>query len=197
MASTLALDDMPAINHDITFNNLSEAREELASLLVNDGIISDPTACFSRSSNAWAPAATTQKPEFIVLPNSTEDVSAIMRICSRRRIPVTAYAGGTSITGALISTRGGICIDFSRMNKIIDIHAEDMDVVVQPGVGWQDLNHILKQRELFFPPDPGPGARIGGMVRYISPQPFGLGPPNRGFRYPRAARVLTLIAMEL
>ena len=87
-----------------------------------------------------------------------------MIICHRRRIPVTGYSGGTSLDGALASTRGGICIDFSRMNRIIQLHEKDMDVVVQPAVGWEDLNEMLAERNLFFPPDPGPGAQIGGMI---------------------------------
>lgn len=89
-----------------------------------------------------------------------------MKVCSRRRIPVTAFSGGTSFSGALVATRGGVCLDFKRMNQVLAVHAEDMDVVVQPAVGWQELNALLAGRRLFFPPDPGPGARIGGMVRW-------------------------------
>ena len=79
-------------------------------------------------------------------------------------MPVTAYSGGTSMPGALAATRGGICIDFNRMNKVLAVHQEDMDVVVQPAVGWEDLNVHLGGYNLFFPPDPAPGAKIGGMV---------------------------------
>ncbi len=68
--------------------------------------------------------------------------------------------------GALAATRGGICIDFNRMNKILAVHQEDMDVVVQPAVGWEDLNVRLGEHNLFFPPDPAPGAKIGGMVNF-------------------------------
>ena len=53
------------------------------------------------------------------------------------------------------------------MQKIVAIHCEDMDVVVQPGIGWQELNAVLEKQGLFFPPDPGPGARIGGMVSIL------------------------------
>lgn len=87
-----------------------------------------------------------------------------MKVCHRRRIPVTAYSGGTSLEGHFAATRGGICIDFSRMDKIIALHKDDLDVVVQPAVGWENLNEELGAQGLFFPPDPGPGAMIGGMV---------------------------------
>ena len=100
----------------------------------------------------------------IVYPESTEEVSAIMKICHSRRIPVTGYSGGTSLEGHFAPTRGGVCIDFARMSKILKLHKEDMDVVVQPAVGWEMLNAELEKDNLFFPPDPGPGAMIGGMV---------------------------------
>ncbi|RDW72959.1 FAD-binding protein-2 [Coleophoma cylindrospora] len=103
-------------------------------------------------------------PFLIVYPDSTEEVSKIMKVCHQRQIPVTGYSGGTSLEGHFAATRGGICIDFGRMNNIVKLHKEDMDVVVQPAVGWQDLNEELAKDNLFFPPDPGPGAMIGGMV---------------------------------
>lgn len=105
-----------------------------------------------------------ERPFVVVYPASTEEVSAIMKVCHRRSIPVTAYSGGTSLEGHFAPTRGGLCIDFRRMNNIITLHKEDMDVVVQPAVGWEDLNEELGKENLFFPPDPGPGAKIGGMV---------------------------------
>jgi len=105
-----------------------------------------------------------EKPFMVLYPASTEEVSAIMKICHTRRIPVTGYSGGTSLEGHFAPTRGGICVDFARMDKIIQLHKEDMDVVVQPAVGWEMLNAELEKDNLFFPPDPGPGAMIGGMV---------------------------------
>jgi len=103
-------------------------------------------------------------PFLVIFPATTDEVSKIMKICHRRRIPVTGYSGGTSLEGHFAATRGGICIDFGRMGKILQLHKEDMDVVVQPAVGWQKLNDELEKDNLFFPPDPGPGAMIGGMV---------------------------------
>jgi D-lactate dehydrogenase (cytochrome) len=87
-----------------------------------------------------------------------------MKVCHERLIPVTPYSGGTSLEGHYAPTRGGVCIDFGRMNRILELHKEDLDVVVQPAVGWQDLNEEISKDGLLFPPDPGPGAMIGGMI---------------------------------
>jgi D-lactate dehydrogenase (cytochrome) len=103
-------------------------------------------------------------PFLIVKPLTTEEVSKIMKVCYERKIPVTPYSGGTSLEGHFAATRGGICIDFSRMHQILKLNKDDLDVIVQPAVGWQDLNEVLAEKGLFFPPDPGPGAQIGGMV---------------------------------
>lgn len=59
---------------------------------------------------------------------------------------------------------GGICIDFAMMDQVLAIHEDDLDVVVQPGIGWMDLNKQIQDTGLFFPVDPGPSAMIGGMV---------------------------------
>lgn len=105
-----------------------------------------------------------EKPFCVVYPASTADVADVVRVCHARRIPVVAYSGGTSLEGHYTQTRKGVCIDFGRMNKVLALHKDDMDVVVQPAVGWEALNDHLASEGLFFPPDPGPGAMIGGMV---------------------------------
>lgn len=140
------------------------ARKELLAILGHLSINDNPRDLKSHSSTEWSPSPSEMYASLIVYPRNTEQVSEIMKICHRRRIPVTAYSGGTSLDGALASTRGGICIDFARMNRILDLHERDLDVVVQPAVGWEDLNERLALKGLFFPPDPGPGAQIGGMI---------------------------------
>lgn len=103
-------------------------------------------------------------PDFVVYPSSTEEVSKIMKICHHYRMPITAYAGGTSLEGQITPIRRGISLDMSNMNRLIEVHDKDFDVVVQPGIGWQDLNEQLEPHGVFFGPDPGPGAEIGGMI---------------------------------
>lgn len=153
------------LNHDLSKENMSAAYEELAAVVGAENVVSDRETLQAHSSTPWSPSPPSQSPHLVVLPSNTSEAKAIMRICSKRKVPAVGYSGGTSFSGALTATRGGICIDFNRMNKIIAVHAEDLDVVVQPAVGWQSLNAVLEQQSLFFPPDPGPGAKIGGMVR--------------------------------
>ena len=162
--STSPLPSTTPPKYDISERNISDASHELRQLLGSDEVTSHPSERRDHSITQWSPAAPSQIPALVVRPASTADVSTIMALCSRRRIPVTAYCGGTSMPGALAATRAGICIDFNRMNKILAVHEEDMDAVVQPAVGWQDLNDHLAGHGLFFPPDPSPGAKIGGMV---------------------------------
>lgn len=150
--------------HNITDKNMKEARKELLTIVGCTGIDDNPENLKSRSSTEWSRSPVDTYASFICFPQSTKQVSEIMKVCHKRRIPVTGFSGGTSLDGALASTRGGICIDFSRMNKILEFHERDMDVIVQPAVGWEDLNEYLARVGLFFPPDPGPGAQIGGMI---------------------------------
>lgn len=158
-----------ATPYDLSKENMNGACKELVTALNFDCVISDVDVLRAHSSTPWSPAPACQAPAMVVTPRSTSEVSEIMKICSRRQIPVTSYSGGTSFSGALTATRQGICIDFKHMDKILAIHEEDLDVVVQPAVGWQELNTQLEPRGLFFPPDPGPGAKIGGMVSYVYP----------------------------
>ncbi|KAI9659951.1 MAG: D-lactate ferricytochrome c oxidoreductase [Bathelium mastoideum] len=165
-ASTAPLSDTIPPQHDTSKDNLQAAWTDLAAIVGSDNVSTEPGDLSAHSGSDWSsyPTLSVDVPFAIVKPGSTEETSKIMQLCHRRRIPVTAYSGGTSLEGHFASTRGGICLDFSRMDKILDIHTQDLDVVVQPAVGWEGLNEELNKQGLFFPPDPGPGAMIGGMV---------------------------------
>ncbi len=152
--------------HDIRDTVLQAAWVDFANIVGRDNVSSDNDDLISHSGSEWSTyqSKAGEKPFMIVYPASTEEVSEIMKVCHARKIPVTAVCGGTSLEGHFAPTRGGICIDFMRMDQIKILHKEDLDVVVQPAVGWEDLNETLAEDGLFFPPDPGPGAKIGGMV---------------------------------
>ncbi|KAL3466731.1 FAD-linked oxidase-like protein [Aspergillus heterothallicus] len=79
-------------------------------------------------------------------------------------MPIVPYSGGSSLEANFSAPYGGLTIDFANMNKILELHEADMDVVVQPSIQWMELNEKIKDSGLFFPVDPGPSAMIGGMV---------------------------------
>ncbi|KAH8551711.1 FAD linked oxidase [Umbelopsis sp. PMI_123] len=104
-------------------------------------------------------------PNVVVYPENTQHVVEIVKIANELNVPIIPVAGLTSLEGHFSAPYGGICVSFGEnMDNIIAFHEEDMDIVVQPGVGWEDLNAYLKPHGMFFPLDPGPGACIGGMV---------------------------------
>lgn len=93
----------------------------------------------------------------VAYPRSTDQVSAIARVCHKYRIPIIPYSGGSSLEGNFSAPFGGISVDFAYMDKIVQFNKDDMDIVVQPSIGWQDLNEQLAKMGsgLFFPIDPG------------------------------------------
>lgn len=165
--STTPLSLAPTPKHNLAKANLEASWTDLVRLLGEEHVSTNPSELERHASSDWSSHPRKlgdPLPFLVVFPSTTEEVSEIVKICHKRRIPITAFSGGTSLEGHFTPTRGGVVIDFQRMNKIINIHKSDLDCVVQPAVGWEYLNELLKKDNLFFPPDPGPGAMIGGMV---------------------------------
>jgi D-lactate dehydrogenase (cytochrome) len=105
-----------------------------------------------------------QPPDAVVYPQSTEEVQQIVRICSANRVPIIPFGVGTSLEGHVNAPRGGVSIDFRDMNKVLALHAEDLDCVIEPGITRKALNEQLRDSGLFFPIDPGADASLGGMA---------------------------------
>ena len=139
---------------------MGEIRYELG----DDAVSVDADDLDEHGHSEWSTSNSDVRPVAIVRPQTTEQVSSIARICTKYRVPMVPYGAGSSVEGNFSSPFSGICIDVSTMDKIVEFHPEDMDVVVQPGVNWVNLNNEIKGSGLFLPLDPSPTALIGGMV---------------------------------
>jgi D-lactate dehydrogenase (cytochrome) len=103
-------------------------------------------------------------PAGIIWPHTTEEVSRILTWAYEQEVPVTPWGAGTSTEGNPVPTRGGLVVDMTQMDKILEIRPQDLQADVQPGVLRKELNRQAGKQGLFFPPDPGADASIGGMI---------------------------------
>lgn len=105
-----------------------------------------------------------QPPDVVVFPEDAEEVRTIVQICAAHKMPLIAFGTGSSLEGHVNAPYGGVSVDLSGINKVLAVHPEDLDCVVEPGISRKALNEYLRSYGLFFPIDPGADASIGGMV---------------------------------
>ena len=136
--------------------------KELKSLLAEDRVTINQTILeqHSRDESYHTP----HLPDVVAYPESKEEVSALLKFANEQEIPVVPFGLGTSLEGNAIPYNGGISLDMSLMNKVIEVREKDFLVKVQPGVTRTQLNKTLKKYGLFFSVDPGADATLGGMA---------------------------------
>lgn len=137
------------------------ALSELAALL-GQRLSTNPSICRQHGRGEAYHAA--MPPDAVAFVRSTAEVSTLVGICARHGLPVIAFGAGTSLEGHVAAVRGGVCVDLTGMDRILEVHAEDLDCRVEAGVTRKRLNAELRHTGLFFPVDPGADATLGGMA---------------------------------
>ncbi len=105
-----------------------------------------------------------QLPDGVVFPESADEVREIVAIAAANAVPLIPFGTGSSLEGHVNAPNGGISVDMMRMNRVLEVNAEDLDCRVEPGITREELNTYLRDTGLFFPIDPGANASIGGMA---------------------------------
>ncbi len=138
-------------------------RDPLLKIVGKERLLEKPEELACYSYDAYFEEA---MPDMVLFPVTTQEVSAILKICSTHKIPVTARGAGTSVCGASIPARHGVVLCFSKMNQILETNTKDRYIIVQPGVVNIDIQKALEPFKFFYPPDPGSMnvSTIGGNV---------------------------------
>lgn len=143
-------------NREATESALGVLRQRFGERLITSQAVREQHA----HTTTWLP---NEAPDGVIFAESTEEVSEIVKVCATYGVPVIPFGTGTSLEGHVNAPHGGISIDMMKMNAVLEVHPEDLDCVVQPGVTRKQLNAYLRDTGLFFPIDPGADASLGGM----------------------------------
>ncbi len=141
--------------------------DRLRDVVPGDRVLDDAAslAPYAYDASFWS-LRNTRLPDVVVVPDTTDEVAAIVRIAAETGTPVVARGAGTGQTGGAVAAKGGIVISFARMRRILEIDRRNLQAVVEPGIVFIDFQSALAPHGLFFPPDPGSGkaCTLGGMV---------------------------------
>jgi len=143
-------------NREATEAALGVLRQRFGERLITSQAVREQHA----HTTTWLP---NEAPDGVIFAESTEEVSEIVKVCATYGVPVIPFGTGTSLEGHVNAPYGGISIDMMKMNAVLEVHPEDLDCVIQPGVTRKQLNAYLRDTGLFFPIDPGADASLGGM----------------------------------
>ena len=142
-------------------NSISAVVDALKEMLGKRCSTSDAVRLAHGKGESWHPP---ELPDCVCYPDDTGEVSSIMALCHEHKVPVIPFGVGTSLEGHTLAPLGGVSIDLTRMNAVLEVNSEDMDCRVQAGVTRKALNTYIRDTGLFFPIDPGADATIGGMT---------------------------------
>ena len=146
----------------ISAATLEGLRADLVSVLGEAGVSESADVLRQHGTDeSWHRSA---PPDLVVYPRATEDVVAVVDVCRGAGVPLVPFGAGTSLEGHVAALRGGVCVDLTKMNRIVRVSVEDMDATVEAGVTRKQLDALLRPDGVFFPVDPGADATIGGMV---------------------------------
>ena len=137
------------------------AKQELSNILKERVSFSEGTrANYARGEDTYDPVLS----QAVVFPETNEEVSQILKLCNKHKVPIVPFGTGTSLEGHVVGNENGITISLEKMNKVLSVNAEDFDCRVQANVTRKQLNEYLREDGVFFPIDPGADAALGGMA---------------------------------
>jgi D-lactate dehydrogenase (cytochrome) len=140
-----------------------DLRGELLRILPDEGRVSTSPSVLEEHGNDLSHHRP-RPPDVVVFPQRTAEVAAVLAFATERRVPVVPFGAGTSLEGHVIPVRGGISLDLSRMDRVLEVRPADLSATVQPGVMRSALDRAAGGHGLFFPVDPGADASLGGMA---------------------------------
>ena len=140
---------------------IEAAKQELSNILKDRVSFSEGTrANYARGEDTYEPVLS----QAVVFPETNEEVSQILKLCNKHKVPVVPFGTGTSLEGHVVGNENGITISLEKMNKVLSVNAQDFDCRVQANVTRKQLNEYLREDGVFFPIDPGADAALGGMA---------------------------------
>ncbi|MCJ7487474.1 MAG: FAD-binding oxidoreductase, partial [Candidatus Aminicenantes bacterium] len=140
-------------------------RESLEAAVGPENVISDPEKTVDYGHDEFSLKEIAHEPDVVVKPGTTDEVAAVLRIANTHAIPVTPRGGATGLCGGCVPVRGGIVLSLERMNRVLEVDADNQMAVTEAGVRLSDFTRAVEEGGLYFPPHPGDeSAMMGGLV---------------------------------
>lgn len=150
--------------------SLKSNLKELKTILKPENVLSNVEECYCYAQDSANARYSYKLPEVVVFVETIEDIQRVLKYANENKIPVVSRGAGTNMVGSCVCLQGGIVLNFSKMNKILNFNPEDMTIKVQPGVIVNDIKRMAESANLFFPPDPSnfKVSTIGGGIAQAS-----------------------------